>query len=236
MNVNKESPCIQCLDSNGYTPLFSALLLDHVQSVEVLSNDPDIDHDFQDKIGNSAFHICAEYNNTESLSLMIKNPEFIDNIFMVNKEKETPLHVAARNGNIEVLKIFLGKFYDGTLDGRESYLMAKDKNGRTAFHLAAIAGFHNIVYYLLKDLKLSFLTELGDNSDNTAMHFAAMNGKLSVIEVLLDFEPDLEARNNENATALEISCRKRYFDISKVLIHRWVIWLNFQVFILQGRP
>ena len=40
-----------------------------------------------------------------------------------------------------------------------------------------------------------------------------------MVEVLLDSEPDLEARNSENATALEVSCRKRYFDISKVLIN-----------------
>ncbi len=41
----------------------------------------------------------------------------------------------------------------------------------------------------------------------------------SVVEVLLDCEPDLEARNSDNATPLEISCRKRFFDISKVLIN-----------------
>jgi len=42
----------------------------------------------------------------------------------------------------------------------------------------------------------------------------------SVVDVLVDCEPDLDARNNENATALEISCRRRFFDISKVLINR----------------
>ena len=40
-----------------------------------------------------------------------------------------------------------------------------------------------------------------------------------MVEVLVDCEPDLDARNSDNATALEISCRKRFFDISKVLIN-----------------
>jgi len=101
------------LDGQGYPPLFSALLLDNMQSVEALAADPNCDYEFQDKNGNSAFHICAEFNNTESLRFMLRNAKFIDNVFILNKNNETPLHVAARNGNIEVVKILLGKFFDG---------------------------------------------------------------------------------------------------------------------------
>jgi ankyrin repeat protein len=60
-------PCIQRLNNNGHTPLFSALLSDHLQSVEVLAKDPGINYTFQDDKGNSAFHICAQFNNVESL-------------------------------------------------------------------------------------------------------------------------------------------------------------------------
>jgi len=64
------------------------------------------------------------------------------------------------------------------LDGKENYVIAKEKNGRTCLHLASIAGHHNIVYYLLKDIKLIYLCELADNQDNTALHFAAQHGNL----------------------------------------------------------
>lgn len=175
---NDDKPCIQRLNNNGYPPLFSALLMDHLHSVQVLAQDPDIDYTFQDKNGDSAFHICAQFNNSESLRYMLKNPNFIDNIFLLNKNDETPLHLAGKFGNIEIFKIILAKFYDGTLDGKDQYLSSRDKNGRTCFHLTCIAGYHNIVYYLTKDLKLQFLTELVDNADNTALHFASMNGHL----------------------------------------------------------
>ena len=66
----------------------------------------------------------------------------------------------------------------GTLDGKDNYLVAKEKNGRTCLHLSSIEGFQNIVYYLLKDLKITFLVELTDNADNTALHFAAQHGHL----------------------------------------------------------
>lgn len=66
----------------------------------------------------------------------------------------------------------------GTLDGRENYLISKDKDGRNSFHFACIEGYVNIVTYLIKDLKLNFPTELVDNSDNTPLHFATMNGHI----------------------------------------------------------
>jgi len=109
----EEIVCIKQVDGQGNPPLFSALLLDNIQSVEALAADPDCDCEFQDKNGNTAFHICAEFNNTESLRFMIKNSKFIENIFIKNKNNETPLHVASRNGNIEIVKILLGKFFDG---------------------------------------------------------------------------------------------------------------------------
>ena len=109
---------------------------------------------------------------------MLKNKSFMDNIFLVNKEDETPLHLACKFGNIEIIKLLLSKFYDGNLDGKEQYLSARDKNGRTCFHLACLAGYQNVVFYLIKDLKLQLLTELVDNADNTPLHFACMNGHL----------------------------------------------------------
>ena len=87
--------------------------MDHLQSVEVLAADKDCDYLFQDKEGNSAFHLCARYNNTESLRFLLKLPMFINNIFLINKQGETPLHVSGLFGNIEIYKMILGKFYDG---------------------------------------------------------------------------------------------------------------------------
>ena len=49
---------------------------------------------------------------------MLKNKSFMDNIFLVNKEDETPLHLACKFGNMEIIKLLLSKFYDGNLDGK----------------------------------------------------------------------------------------------------------------------
>ena len=100
--------------------------------------------------------------------------------------------------------------------------MAKDDEGRSCFHLACEKGNFNIVEYLLRDLKLTFLAELVDNKGNTPLHYAAMNGHASISELLLLYEPNVHVRNDDNSTALELSCRRGFFDISKMIINRLV--------------
>jgi ankyrin repeat protein len=43
------------------------------------------------------------------------------------------------------------------------------------------------------------------------------------VEILLENNADLNLKNRDQSTALEISCRKGFFEISKVLISRYSI-------------
>ncbi len=213
-------PCIKQVNKNGHTPLFVALFQDNVKSVEYLAADENCDSGAQDPDGDSIFHVCAQYNNVESLRFLLKNPQFSNTIFIKNKKLQTPLHIAATNGSIDIMKMIIAKFYDGTFDAKEAYLVTKDDLGRTCLHLACELGYFNIVEYLIRDLKLMFLTELMDSKGNTPLHYSAMNGHQSITELLLVYEPNVNLRNAEGSTALELSCRKGFFDISKMIINR----------------
>jgi ankyrin repeat protein len=79
-------------------------------------------------------------------------------------------------------------------------------------------GFFNIVEYFLRDLKMSYFLDQVDNDGNSPLHLAASKGHLSIVECLLDYGCSLSSKNREGITALELSCRKGYFDISKSLI------------------
>ena len=72
-------------------------------------------------------------------------------------------------------------------------------------------------------MKLTFLIELVDDYGNSPLHYVAMYGHLSIAEILLMYEPDLSDRNNDGSTPLELSCRKGFFDISKLIINRYFI-------------
>ena len=57
-----------------------------------------------------------------------------------------------------------------------------------------------------------------DNSSNTALHLATLNGHSSIVSLIIDHGADVNAKNENNITALDLSCRKGYFEISKLLI------------------
>lgn len=82
-------------------------------------------------------------------------------------------------------------------------------------------GFSNIVEYLIKDLKLTFLIDTMDNEHNTGLHFASAHSFLSIVELLLSCSLDYNAKNRNNETALMLSCFNKHFDISKAIINKY---------------
>lgn len=194
--------------------------MDNTKSVEILSNDSNVDYEAQDNDGNTVFHICAQYGNVESVRLLLKNKSFLPTLFIKNKLQQTALHIAGDNGGIDSMKMIIEKFYDGSLDAKESFLMDKDHLGRTCFNNACIGGYFNIAEYMMKDLKLVFLADLPDNELNLPLHHAANNGHVSIVELLVLYNVNnVGAKNADNVTSLELSCRRNFFEISKVLIN-----------------
>lgn len=64
---------------------------------------------------------------------------------------------------------------------------------------------------------------------NTPLILAAVNGHLSIVDILLEYGADLNAKNKQGSTALELSCRKGFFEISKNLILKYSIMQSGQV-------
>jgi len=53
---------------------------------------------------------------------MLKSNKFNETLFIANNVGELPLHMASKKGNIEVFKLILTKFYDGTLKKKQQEL------------------------------------------------------------------------------------------------------------------
>lgn len=203
------------------TPVFSAVLMDNVKCLEALVQSQHAKFNTVDYEGNSVLHYCARQNNIESLRFILKSNRFKETLFIANNVGELPLHMAAKKGNIEVFKLILAKFYDGTYEAKDIYLNAKDMNGKTCFHWACINGFSNIIEYLVKDLKLLFLLESTDNDNNAPLHLASMHNHLSVVEILITQDVNLASKNGLNETALLVSTKRGYFDIARALINKF---------------
>ena len=210
------------------TPLLLAVTVGNQRCVEVLANDPNTKIDTKDANGNNVFHMCAEFNNVDSLKYLCKQYPTQSVILMSgkNNDEEGIFHIACRSGNLEIIKIVISLLSNQSCLLLDQSLLSKNTEGQTCFHVACIKGFFNIVEYFLKHLKMKIYLEQLDNYSNTALHLATLNGHASIVSLLLLHATDLNAKNEDNATALDLSCRKGYFEISKLLISRYSVIEN----------
>ncbi|XP_046801895.1 histone-lysine N-methyltransferase EHMT2, partial [Lucilia cuprina] len=138
----------------------------------------------------------------------------IVNLFLQNRadlalrgpDGHTVLHIAARTGNLEILKLIVHS-YKASKDVSQflSFINAQDDGGWTAMVWAAELGHTDIVSLLLQQ---GADPNICDNDNNTVLHWAALqNHDLDTITVLLKAGINCNIQNVEGETPLHIACR-----------------------------
>jgi ankyrin repeat protein len=224
IDSNNHKPLVRIKDNRSYTPLLTAISNSNQKCVEILIQNEyiQLDECIDSTNGNSIYHICIENDNYETLKHLIENNNNnIELLMLKNNNDETLLHVACRKGNQEITSLLMNKLSELNLI-TDDFLLSKNKAGQNCFHLAVQNGYFNLIEYFLKKKKLlNFVTKQLDNQSNTCLHLAALNGHLSLINLLLDHNDSSDviyAKNGDNMTALDLSCSKGYFEITKRLI------------------
>lgn len=126
-----------------------------------------------------------------------------------DKEKRTPLHVAAEGGRLSVVRVLLAT------KGR---LGVKDMHGCTPLHYAAIKGNTEIV-------KLLLTSGRNKNIDDrniwrkTALHIAAEYGHGDLINLLLSYGAAINALDNSKDTPLHCACKAGHLNAVISLIN-----------------
>ncbi|KAI5836958.1 ankyrin repeat-containing domain protein [Morchella snyderi] len=148
-------------------------------------------------------------------------------IFSVVNERDekclTPLMLAAKSDKSENVNFMLAirEQDDGRKLGEGNLAIcdinARDINGLTALHHAALAGHVSAVESLMRDpgLKINEKTELGE----TALYLAARKGHTSTVGILLghkEIEPNFKDMSEK--TPLMIAADRGYEEVVKVLI------------------
>ncbi|XP_030323688.1 ankyrin repeat domain-containing protein 55 isoform X2 [Calypte anna] len=176
-------------DKNGRLPLHAATAEPDVRLLNVLlqqSNLSEINH--QDNEGMTSLHWAAFHNRPQHTQTLLHKGA---DLTLVDKDLKTALHWAVQSGNRILCSIILNH-YQGP-----SIINYDDESGKTCMHIAAAAGYSDIISELAKvpECNLQAL----DVDDRTPLHWAAAAGKADCVQALLELGIDSSPRDiNEN--------------------------------------
>nr|XP_018869189.2 ankyrin repeat domain-containing protein 55 [Gorilla gorilla gorilla] len=179
-------------DKNGRLPLHAATAEPDVRLLTVLlqqSNISEINH--QDNEGMTPLHWAAFHNQPQHTQMLLKkgaDPTLVD------KDFKTALHWAVQSGNRILCSIILSH-HQGP-----SIINYDDESGKTCVHIAAAAGFSDIIHELARvpECNLQAL----DVDDRTPLHWAAAAGKAECVQSLLELGMDSNLRDINESTPL----------------------------------
>ncbi|XP_027340545.1 ankyrin repeat-containing protein At5g02620-like [Abrus precatorius] len=134
---------------------------------------------------------------------------------LTGKRDDTPLHSAARGGNVDVMKEILV----GTDEAQLHELLAKqNQDGETALYIAAEYGYIDVVREMIQYYDLA---DAGIKARNgfDALHIAAKQGDLDILKILMEAHPELSMTvDPSNTTALHTAATQGHTEIVKFLL------------------
>ncbi|XP_070159697.1 serine/threonine-protein phosphatase 6 regulatory ankyrin repeat subunit B isoform X2 [Polyergus mexicanus] len=160
------------------------------------------------RVGRTALHLAAMNGYTHLVRFLIQDHGAA--IDVLTLRKQTPLHLAAGAGQLEVCKLLLelGANIDAT-----------DDQGQKPIHAAAMNNYAEVVQLFLQ--RHPSLVMACTKDGNTCAHIAAMQGSVRVIEELMKFDRQgvITARNKlTDATPLQLAAEGGHAEVVKVLV------------------
>ncbi|KAL5130329.1 Ankyrin repeat-containing protein [Glycine soja] len=134
---------------------------------------------------------------------------------LTGKRDDTPLHSAARAGNMTVLKDTVG----GTEEGELRVLLTKQNHaGETVLYVAAEYGYVDMVRELIQYYDLAGAGIKARNGFD-ALHIAAKQGDLDIVKILMEAHPELSMTvDPSNTTAVHTAALQGHTEIVKLLL------------------
>lgn len=158
-------------------------------------------------ISNEMVHVIDSKKNVKEKKDVIENilslgasPDIQD------KYGNTPLHIAALKGQIELSKVLLSHGASPDI---------QDKDGNTPLHIAAIKGQMELSKLFLSHRASP---DIQSNNGDTPLHITAREGQIELSNLFLSHGASPAIQNNRGNTPLHSAALKGQLEVSKVLV------------------
>lgn len=148
------------------------------------------------KNGDTILHVCAGYGQAALLAKFKEH--FNDELDIKNTLHETPFITAAREGRLNVLKLFYERWKG------QFFADSRTKDDWTAFNYACLNGFLATIQFLANQQYVDIHSK--DRVLRNSLHWAARFNNVKVVELLLKLNLRIDAVDRENMTAIDL-CR-----------------------------
>jgi len=151
-------------------------------------------------------HEAIENGDLDQIKAILSdNP---DKVNEKDASNNTPLHLAALQGNLGIVKMLVDKGADINLG---------DNENSPPIVNAALRNHPEIVKYMLDH---GASATLKDDNQMTPMHFAAMGGDTQIMQMLLDKGAEADAANSSGVTPLVYAAYRGKMDAIRLLVEK----------------
>lgn len=173
-------------------------------------------------------HLAARRRDVDMVRILV---DYGTNVDTQNGEGQTPLHIAAAEGDEALLKYFYGVRASASIADNQGESTAAEKNpcwdfhfsllpltDRTPMHLAAENGHAHVIEILADKFKASIFERTKDGS--TLMHIASLNGHAECATMLFKKGVYLHMPNKDGARSIHTAAAYGHTGIINTLLQK----------------
>jgi ankyrin repeat protein len=164
-----------------------------------------VDPNILDPKGELMLNLAIRDKSSDVIAFLLTNPR--TDVDISNKFGETPLMIASIEGNLPVAKALI--------QGRKAKV---DHIGWTPLHYACAKGQLEIAQYLLAN---GATVDSFSPGNTTPLMMAVQSGNEILVKLLLDKGADLQLRNSQGLSAIDIAVIYEKPWIAEGLLSRW---------------
>ncbi|KAK9890744.1 hypothetical protein WA026_012092 [Henosepilachna vigintioctopunctata] len=196
------------VDGNGKIPLLLAVEAGNQSMVrELLHALPVEQLKAQSASGDAALHLAVRRKDIDMVRILVDYGTSVD---IQNGQGQTPLHIAAAEGDEVLVKYFYGvpaeyghaNIIELLADKFRASILERTKDGSTLMHIASLNGHADCAMMLFKK---GVYVHMPNKNGARSIHTAARYGHVGIINTLIQRGEKVDVTTNENYTALHIA-------------------------------